>query len=51
MFGVRKNIEVRVISEAFLGSNLQVAVLAYARVDFMATRADNFYTAEGITVS
>jgi hypothetical protein len=50
MFGVRRNIEVRVLNEAFLGSNLQVAVLAYARVDFRATREDNFYTAQGITV-
>jgi HK97 family phage major capsid protein len=51
MFGVRRNIEVRFLNEVFLGSNLQVAVLAYARVDFLATRADNFYTAEGVTVS
>ncbi len=50
IFGVRKDINVRVLSEAFMGSNLQVAVLAYARVDFAATRAQSFCTLEGITV-
>lgn len=50
IFGVRKNITVRVLSEAFMGSNLQVAVLAYARCDFQATRAASFCTLEGITV-
>ena len=39
IFGVRKDINVRVLSEAFMGSNLQIAVLAYARVDFAAIRA------------
>ena len=48
--GVRKDINVRVLSEAFMGSNLQVAVLAYARVDFAATREQSFCTLEGITV-
>jgi len=50
IFGVRKDINVRVLSEAFMGSNLQVAVLAYARVDFAATRVQSFCTLEGITV-
>lgn len=50
IFGVRKDINVRVLSEAFMGSNLQVAVLAYARVNFAATRAQSFCTLEGITV-
>ena len=50
LFGVRKNIELRVLREAFLGSNLQIAVLAFARCDFAATRAASFCTAEGITV-
>lgn len=50
IFGVRKDISVRVLSDAYLGSNLQIAVLAYARVDFAATRADSFCTLEGITV-
>ncbi|MDO8272796.1 MAG: phage major capsid protein [Gammaproteobacteria bacterium] len=50
IFGVRKDITVRVLSETFMGSNLQVAVLAYARVDFAATRATSFCTLEGITV-
>lgn len=50
LFGVRQDIQVRVLQEAFLGSNLQIAVLAYARVDFAATRAASFCTLEGITV-
>lgn len=50
LFGVRKDITVRVLQETFLGSNLQVAVLAYARVDFAATRHQSFCTLEGITV-
>lgn len=51
LFGVRKDIQVRVLQEAFLGSNLQIGVLAYARVDFAATRAASFCTMEGITTS
>lgn len=50
LFGVRKDITVRVLSETFMGSNLQVAVLAYARVDFAAMREQSFCTLEGITV-
>jgi HK97 family phage major capsid protein len=50
MFGVRQDITVRTLQESFLGSNLQVAMLAYARVDFQATRARSFCTLEGITV-
>jgi HK97 family phage major capsid protein len=50
LFGVRKDITVRVLQESFLGSNLQIAVLAYARVDFAATRHQSFCTLEGITV-
>lgn len=50
LFGVRKDISVRVLSETFLGSNLQVAVLAYARVDFAPVRTQSFCTVEGITV-
>jgi len=50
IFGVRKDINVRILSEAFMGSNLQVAILAYARIDFAATRQQSFCTLEGITV-
>lgn len=50
MFGVRKDISVRVLQDTFLGTNLQIAVLAYARVDFAAARAASFCTLEGITV-
>lgn len=49
IFGVRKNITVRVLSESFMGSNLQLAVLAYARVDFAGVRPASFCTLEGIT--
>lgn len=51
LMGVRKSIQVQVLREAFMGSKLQVGVLAYARVDFVATRAESFCTAEGITVA
>lgn len=50
VLGIRKDITVRVLTESFLGSNLQLAVLAYARVDFAATRQESFCTLEGITV-
>lgn len=50
VFGVRRDINFRVLSESFLGSNLQIAVLAYARVDFAATRPASFCSLEGITV-
>ncbi|MBK6592791.1 MAG: phage major capsid protein [Burkholderiales bacterium] len=51
LFGVRQDITVRVLQETFMGSNLQIAVLAYARVDFAATRYQSFCTLEGITVA
>ncbi len=50
LMGVRKEITIVPIREAFLGTNLQIAVVAYARVDFAATRAESFVTLEGITV-
>jgi HK97 family phage major capsid protein len=50
IMGMRQQITVRVLSETFMGSNLQLAVLAYARVDFGAARAASFCTLEGITV-
>lgn len=50
IFGVRKDITVRVLSETSMGSNLQVLILAYARCDFAATRQESFCTLEGITV-
>lgn len=51
LFGVRQSIEVRVLQESFLGSNLQLAILAYARVDFAAAMPKAFCSLEGITVS
>lgn len=50
IFGVRQQITVKVLQESFMGSNLQLAVLAYARVDFGAARPQSFATLEGITV-
>jgi len=50
IFGVRKDITVTVLREALMGSNLQVGVLAYARVDFAATRATSFCAMPGITI-
>lgn len=50
IFGVRQSINVRVLSETFMGSNLQLAVLAYARVDFAGVRPQSFCTLEDITV-
>jgi HK97 family phage major capsid protein len=50
LFGIRKNITVRVLNEAYMGSNLQVAILAYARCDFAPAREVSFCSAEGITV-
>lgn len=49
VFGVRNNITVRVLSESFMGSNLQMAVLAYSRVDFASVRDQSFCTLEGLT--
>ncbi len=50
LFGVRKGLEVRVLTETFLGSNLQVALLGYVRCDFVAVRPESFVTLEGLTV-
>lgn len=49
LFGVRKDITVRVLTETFMGSNLQLALLAYARVDFQSARDESFCSLEGIT--
>lgn len=46
LYGVRTDINVRVLNEVFRGSNLQVAMLVYARVDFAATREQSFVTLE-----
>lgn len=50
MFGIRRDITVRVLDQSFMGSNLQLAVLAYARCDFAAMRAESFCTLEGLSV-
>lgn len=50
LYGVRKQISVRVMQERFLADTLEIGVLVYARVDFAATNASSFCTLEGITV-
>ncbi|MCB1995335.1 MAG: phage major capsid protein [Burkholderiaceae bacterium] len=49
MFGVRKNITIDVLRQTFLGSNLQIGILAHARVDFAAVRSESFCSLEDIT--
>ena len=50
LFGIRKDITVQVLNQVYMGSNLQLAIVAYARCDFAATRPTSFCTMEGITV-
>lgn len=50
LFGVRQQIQVKVLSERFLADTLEVAVVAYARCDFAAARHESFCSLEGITV-
>jgi hypothetical protein len=50
LFGIRQDINVRVLDQAFMGSNLQLAMLVYARCDFVGVREQSFCTLEGITV-
>lgn len=49
LWGVRTELTIRVLNEAFFGSNLQLAVLAYMRTDFQPAREASFCTLEGIT--
>ncbi|MES1192604.1 MAG: phage major capsid protein [Steroidobacter sp.] len=46
LFGIRSEIRLQILREAFLGSNLQLAILAYARCDFAPTRESSFVTLE-----
>ncbi len=50
LFGVRQDVTVKVLDQAFMGSNLQLAMLVFARVDFQPARAASFCSLEGITV-
>ncbi len=50
LYGVRKQITVKLLDQSFMASNLQLAMLVFARVDFAATREASFCTMEGITV-
>lgn len=51
LYGVRLQLQVRVLQEAYLGSNLQLGIIAYARCDFVATRPAAFCTIEDIDLS
>lgn len=51
LFGVRQQITVQLLTQRFMADKLQLAVLAYARVDFAPARAASFCTMEGITTS
>lgn len=51
LFGVRTDITIRILDQAYMGSNLQLAMLVYARVDFQPARAASFCSLEGITVN
>lgn len=51
LYGVRRDITIVPLREAFLGSNLQMALLVYARVDFQAAPDASFATLEGISLS
>jgi HK97 family phage major capsid protein len=48
LFGIRTEITVRVLTEAFFASNLQLAVVVFARVDYQPAREASFVTLEGI---
>jgi len=50
LFGVRQEVSVRILNEAYFASNLQFAMVAYARVDFQPVRPASFCTLEGVTV-
>lgn len=49
LFGVRQEIAVQVLRQTFMASNLQVAIVAFARCNFAAARKTSFCTLEGIT--
>jgi HK97 family phage major capsid protein len=51
LFGMRQQIQVKLLDQTYMGSNLQFALLAVARCDFAATRPASFCTMEGITVT
>lgn len=46
LYGIRKDVTLHILRETFLGSNLQIAALVYARVDFAAAREQSFVTLE-----
>jgi HK97 family phage major capsid protein len=50
LFGMRQDIRIQVLTQSFMGSNLQLAIVAYARCDFVGARSVSFCTLEGITV-
>lgn len=49
VMGVRQAITVKLLDQSFMGSNLDLALLCYSRLDFGVTRPVSICTVEGIT--
>lgn len=49
VMGVRQAITVKLLDQSFMGSNLDLALLCYSRLDFGVTRPVSICTMEGIT--
>lgn len=49
VMGVRQGITVKILDQAFMGSNLDLALLCYSRVDFGVTNPASVCSVEGIT--
>lgn len=49
VMGIRQQITVKVLDQSFMGSNLDMALLCYSRLDFGVTRPTSICTVEGIT--
>ncbi|MDD5030534.1 MAG: phage major capsid protein, partial [Rhodoferax sp.] len=49
VMGIRQGITVKLLDQSFMGSNLDLALLCYSRLDFGVTRPVSICTVEGIT--
>jgi HK97 family phage major capsid protein len=49
VMGIRQQITVKVLDQSFMGSNLDLALLCYSRLDFGVTRPTSVCSVEGIT--
>ena len=49
VMGVRQQITVKLLDQSFMGSNLDLALLCYSRLDFGVTRPTSICSVEGIT--